>query len=603
VNTIVAMAAPRLLAGRYVYLSPVRGTQRTIIWVARDQETRTSVVASVLTPSRVAGLEPAIGVAHPHATAVLAVVDRFQPDEVPSEEPPAADSEIVIAEYVEGRSLQQRLDAGPVALESAVEWTTSIADALATLHAHGAVHGALSPRSLLVIRPEPAVIPMLTHLLVPPSGAYCSPERVTGDGPSKADDLWALAATLYTALARRPPFTGGSRTELARAIVAASPRPLDDVDLDLWAIVARALSPDAHARFESAGAFGDALRDWTAMTGRLSVGDFAPVEAMVGMTEEPPNVGDLSLVAALARPDSAEAMAPLQAPGPTFRPSFDPDSHEGRPDLAPEGSAPTTLVSGSAPAQSPISTTAVVASPSPGTTGGRRRSVVVVAAVTAAAAASAALFVYATRNRPAVTAAVSPRATAQPSSAGTPATTAPSTTEATAGGGEPAIIALGAPSAAAPSDVNACAKATLPEGTAGDSPDVGGLCTDTDLWGLTRKVNQQVLHHGTGPGLVLWAHLGRFDLAAVGLLRRRCCPNANAVTAATPKGLCESLTSSIEAVSSDPSTPNVDRYAADVDCVVSHGVRYPSEWWDRLTAKEARGYFEQFVGELRTPAR
>jgi serine/threonine-protein kinase len=563
----------------------------------------------VLTPSRVAGLEPAIGVAHPHAAAVLAVVDRFQPDDVPSEEPPAEGSKIVIAEYVEGRSLQQRLDAGPVALESAVEWTASVADALARLHSHGAVHGALSPRSLLVIRPEPAVVPLLTHLLVPPSGAYCSPERVTGDGPSRADDMWALAATLYTALARRPPFQGASRTELARAIVAAAPRPLEDVDLDLWAIVARALSLDTRARFETAAAFRDALRDWTEATGRRSVGDFAPVEALVGMTEEPPNVGDLSLVAALARPDSAEAMAPLQVPTPSFRPSFDPDAHSDPSELRPQGNAPT-LVSGGAPARSPSSTTAVVASPLPN--GGRRKSIAVVAALAAASAAAAALFVYATHDRPAATAGSSPPA---PPSAVEPAATVPApaepvaTAEATAPGSAApaAVVAAPAPSeraaATAPADVNACATATLPEGTVGDAPDIGFLCTDTDLWGLTRKVNQQVLHHGAGPGLVGWAHLGRFDLAAVALLRRRCCPDANAVTAATPKGLCESLTSSIEALSTDASRPNVDRYAADVDCIVSHGIRYPSEWWDRVGAKDARGHFEQFVGELRTPQR
>jgi serine/threonine-protein kinase len=567
------------------------------------------VVASVLTPGRVAALERGIGVAHPHAAAVLAVIDRFEPHEVPSEEPPAADSKIVIAEYVEGRSLQQRLDAGPVTLESAVEWTTSIADALATLHAHGAVHGALSPRSLLVIRPEPAVVPMLTHLLVPPSGAYCSPERVTGEGPSVADDVWALAATLYTALARRPPFQGGSRTELARAIVAAAPRPLEDVDLELWAIVSRALSLDAHARFESAAAFRDALRDWTEMTGRRSVGDFAPVEALVGMTEEPPNVGDLSLVAALARPDSAEAMAPLLVPTPSFRPSFDPEAHSDPSELRPPEGSPT-LLSGSPTAQSPISTTAVVASPP--TTGARRKSAAVVGALAAVAAAAAALFVHATRGRPPAATVAPPPATAQRSSAVEPATTtaateAPATASGAPGGAPSVVPSATAPGAsalaAAPGDVNACATATLPEGTVGDSPEIGFLCTDTDLWGLTRKVNQQVLHHGVAPGLVRWAHLGRFDLAAVALLRRRCCPQANAFTAATPKGLCESLASSVEAVSGDTSRANVDRYAADVDCIVSHGIRYPSEWWDRVSAKDARGHFDLFVGELRTPQR
>jgi hypothetical protein len=63
--------------------------------------------------------------------------------------------------------------------------------------------------------------------------------------------------------------------------------------------------------------------------------------------------------------------------------------------------------------------------------------------------------------------------------------------------------------------------------------------------------------------------------------------------------MCETLTSSIKALASDPSASNVDRYAADVECYVSHGIRYPAEWWDRITAKDARGYFEKFVNALR----
>ncbi|HVW27323.1 MAG TPA: hypothetical protein VHC69_18290 [Polyangiaceae bacterium] len=640
------MAAPPLLAGRYAFTRRVRGTQRTIIWVARDLETGAPVVASVLTPNRVAGLAPAIGVAHPHAAAVLAVIDGFEPEQVPSDEPPTPDAKIVIAEYVEGRSLQQRLDAGPVTLENAVDWTTSVADALATLHARGAVHGALSPRSVLVIRPEPAVVPKLTHLLVPPSGAYCSPERVTGEGPSKADDIWALAATLYTALARRPPFQGASRTELARAIVAAAPRSLDDVDPDLWLVVSRALSREAGGRFETAAAFRDALREWTEMTGRRSIGDFAPVEAMIGVSEEPPNVGDLSLVAALARPDSAEALAPLDVPLPSLRPSLDPYAHEDPSE--PPRAEPPTAAPGSAPAQSPVSTTVVVATPLAPKPA--RRSAPLVAGIAAGAATAAAIFVYATkepaggtRGGAATTSAPPGSATANATPPGSATATAtargvletpsassvastPGATSATAVGESAALAAssataagesaaLAASSATAPNpgtsaatpvaagDASACAVAILPEGTLGESPDVGFLCTNTDLWGMTRRVNQQVLRHGTGAGLVSWAHLGRFDLAAVALVRRRCCAGAPAFTAATPKGLCESLTSSIDAVAGETSAPNIDHYAADVDCLVSHAVRYPAEWWDRLSAKQARGYFEQFIGELRAPSR
>lgn len=599
---------PRPLAGRYAFARRIRGTQRTIIWIARDQTTGSHVVASVLSGARATGLARAVGITHPNAATVLDVVDRTDADELPDEDPKAPDARVVIAEYVEGRSLQQRLEAGPIALETAVEWSAAIADALATLHGRGAVHGALSPRAILAVRPEPAVVPLLTHLVVPPSGAYCSPERVTGAGPSASDDVWALGATLYTAIARRPPFHGASRTELARSIVAATPKALDDVDTDLWAIVARALSREPAERFESAAALRDALNEWTEMTGRHSMGDFAPVAAMVGLSEEPPNVGDLSLVAALASPDSAEAMAPLM-------PSIDPggvrDAHSDPRELAPPlgtaGSTPPSTERSSAPTAGPA--TPVVAAPD---TQKSRWTGTMTAGVVAAIVVAAGIGVLAgTLSRPEPARGSGQAVPAEPAAAAPVPATPPSAlpivpSEPTGNtGSEPAPA--GSASAAAvsrpntPLDVNACARATLPDLTLGASPEIGFLCAETDLWGMTRRLDLLVLKHGQGEGKNLWLHLGRFDLAAVAMLRERCCPGAAPYTAAVPKGICETLGDSIHAAAADPSAPHLDRYAEDVECYVGHGVRYPAEWWDRLKSKDARGYFEQFVKALRTP--
>jgi serine/threonine-protein kinase len=597
VTTIGTMAVPRPLAGRYAFARRIRGTQRTIIWIARDERTRSNVVASVLPGARAAGLARAVGMTHPNAAAILEIVERLEPEELPAEETPAPDSRVVIAEHMEGRSLQQRLEAGPIALENAVEWSAAVADALSALHTRGAVHGALSPRAILVVRPEPAVIPALTHLLVPPSGAYCSPERVTGAGPSESDDIWALAATLYTALARRPPFQGASRTELARSIVAAAPKALDDIDTDLWMIVARALAREPGERFESAAALRDALNGWTEMTGRHSIGDFAPVAAMVGFSEEPPNVGDLSLVAALARPDSAEAMAPLMH-------SLDPggfrDAHSDPRELAPDPAAESAKT---APAQAaserslPPTTgaaTPVVAAPEPAKP---RKTGSLVAGVAAAIVAAAGIGVFAgslKQPEPAVEAKKAPQAEPPAAPSVEPAHAAPPASAA-------ASAAAEAPATNTPLDANACAKATLPEGTLGSAPEIGFLCTEKDLWGMTRKVGLEVLKEGRGEGQTLWVHLGRYDLAAVATLRERCCPGAVPFTAATPKGICETLAESIHAVASDPAPVRLDRYAEDVECYVHHGVRYPAEWWDRLKPKEARGYFEQFLKELQAP--
>ncbi|HVU01041.1 MAG TPA: hypothetical protein VHE30_04785 [Polyangiaceae bacterium] len=620
------MQVPRPLAGRYVFTKRIRGTQRTIIWLARDQSSNRVVVASVVPDARAAGLAPAVDLSHLHAATILKVIRKPDPAEIPGGEGLDDGSRVVVAEHVDGRSLQQRLDAGPVAVETAVEWIACAADALHHIHQKGAVHGAVSPRALVVVRPEPAIVPVLTHLEVPPSGAYCSPERVTGGGPSEQDDTWALAATLYTALSRRVPFQGASRTELARSIVAASPRPIHSLDGDLWGIVSRGLAGDRSARLSTAAGLRDALRDWMDREGVRSLGDFAPAPAVVGPAEAPPNVGDLSLVAALERPESPEAVAPI-LPDPTFSdapPADDPDDLpanlprlpspppplESPRDASTElGRTPNTALAVGLPARP-------VPAPEKKRGAGTWAAVLVGAAVVSAAAG---LAIGKLRNSGQKSEAPAP---ASPSpKATTEATPTPSAAEdlvfepapaaSGAEGNAPAAEtvasaappALSAAPAAPPADVTACVRSVLPEGTlrADRDVDVSYLCKQGDLWGIGRKFNLAIAGHGQGPGMVLWAHLGRFDLAAISLLFQRCCPEGAPLVTAVPKNVCEDLPASIDDLRRNPTPANVDRYAAGVDCFVSHGVRYPNDWWDRVGAKDARGYFEQLLGVLRRP--
>jgi serine/threonine-protein kinase len=654
------MVAPRPLAGRYAFTTRIRGTQRTIIWLARDQTAGTTVVASVLPGPRAAGLESAIGVGHPHAASILAVVDSPPRDEVPGDEPVPSDAQVVVAEYVEGRSLQQRLEAGPIGVANAVEWAASIAAALAALHDAGAVHGAVSPRAILAVRPAPAVIPVLTHLLVPTSGAYCSPERVTGAGPSEADDTWALAATLYTALCRQAPFLGASRTELARAIVAAAPPPLTGLDPDLCALVSRALSPKPADRLTGAREFGAALRAWMEQTGTESTSDFAPVAALVGPSEPPPNVGDLSLVAAFEQPNSAKATEPLRIDPALLRVRPAEAAFDGEPRTEAAGSSGTAsdalaakpspepalgaprAARAAAPAPSPPPTltptpspapTARTLTPTPGPAptagaappGGAapRRSPLALATAALAivfASGGAGILVERLHRSPRAPGAearpkpgsgevLSPLPLAMTASA---PLAAGSASAASAGAVSPTTLpSAGARSAAAwdtapaealsaspPTDASACLRATLAPGTLPATGDLGYVCTGGDMWGIARRFDLQIAKHGTGPGMVLWAHLGRYDLAAIAALWQRCCPGAPPFTAATPKGVCEALPGALARVGADPSTTNIDQYAAAVDCFISRGVRYPAEWWDRVGANDSRGYFEKYLATL-----
>ncbi len=315
-------------------------------------------------------------------------------------------------------------------------------------------------------------------------------------------------------------------------------------------------------------------------------------------------MGDLSLIAALARPDSAEATAPLSihpalARG---RAPVDPDSEleefshaamssgPAPPDESSKGKGTQTgnanekLARLAEPARSHSRATLAVA-------------VVAAAAIAAGIGVVAGSLRHSGRSPTKPVASGPGRTFSVPAPAGGPAKLA----SVAATGGSTALPTDAPATPPPPLDVNLCARAALPPGTLGASTDLGFLCSQTELWAMTRKLDLEIIKRGKGPGVVLWAHLGRFDLAAVAILRERCCPGAAPLTAATPKGLCESLTASIREASHDPSAPRVDQYAADVECLVSHGVRYPAEWWDRITEKDARSYFAEYLASVSAP--
>lgn len=606
----------RPLGGRYTFVKNLRSAAKTITWLAHEKVTTTDVVASVVPKPRAAGLAPILGARHEHLATILDLIEHPDPEEIPSSEPIPDGAVVAVAEYVRGHTLGARLDVGPLAVEDAVEWAARLADGLALIHRRGGVHGAISPRAILVSRSDRGTVPLLTQLVVPPSGAYCGPERVTGAGPSIVDDLWALVATLYSALSRRAPFHGATRTDLARAIVAAEPAPLEGVDGDLAEIVRRGLSRDPQARFDTAVSLRGALRDWMERTGARSLGDFAPVSTAVGPAELVPNVGDLSLVAALAQPDTAEARAPV----PSLVPLADDDG-----DLVDISAEPAEVRPGAPPEQKrdvPEAAAPVgVVVPRPGiktTPPAKKRSsstlLLLLVAVGLASAGVGGLIGRLRARGRSVSESREPVAQVEnpvgvPSTAQSEATAVggPASAEAVpaapsaapAGAAAPSrsgrLLNAAGPASAAPEDVTACVARTLPDGTLGEGSDVGFLCAERDFWTTVRKFDLEVAKHGKGPGMVLFAHLGRYDLAAVAFAWQTCCPaDSTPFVVATPKGVCDTLTDAVRAAGKDPSPAVLDAYAAAIDCLYTRGVHHPTEFWDRVGPKDARGYFDQF---------
>ncbi|XXT18468.1 hypothetical protein WME94_50390 [Sorangium sp. So ce429] len=153
--------------------------------------------------------------------------------------------------------------AGPLPDKDAVGWVVRLAKRIEKLHARGTVHGRLSA-ACVVMEGEPCASRgwLSDPIATPAFVSYRSPERAAGEGPSRQDDTWALAVTLYVALSGRLPFAAESDRELRRLQSAgAAPRvtPPGAAGDALWLVLEQALARDPKQRIAEVAALRRAL--------------------------------------------------------------------------------------------------------------------------------------------------------------------------------------------------------------------------------------------------------------------------------------------------------------------------------------------------------
>src|SRR5262245_13663575 len=136
-------------------------------------------------------------------------------------EEPVTRSPYIVMEYVKGQTLDQLLqkDDHKLPLETALQLTLGIAEALDCAHGHGVVHRDLKPANILLTADgHPKIadfgIAKLNRINDTSNGitvgtpAYMSPEQVSGGPVDGRSDLFSLGVILYTALTGYRPFQG-----------------------------------------------------------------------------------------------------------------------------------------------------------------------------------------------------------------------------------------------------------------------------------------------------------------------------------------------------------------------------------------------------------
>ncbi|MFN0149435.1 MAG: protein kinase domain-containing protein [bacterium] len=183
-------------------------------------------------------------------------------------------------DLVRGATLEQVIAAeGPLCVDAAIRVGADIGSALAAVHGAGLLHRDVKPAN--IVRDEHGgyvltdfglgCATVASSLASAPSGTpmYMAPELFAGAAASERSDLYALALTLWFALAGRHPFDAGTLAELI-ARSGAGTAPLRQIRPEIPEEIAAAIDGAAARRPEerdaSAARFARAFESCAALS-------------------------------------------------------------------------------------------------------------------------------------------------------------------------------------------------------------------------------------------------------------------------------------------------------------------------------------------------
>jgi eukaryotic-like serine/threonine-protein kinase len=205
---------------------------------------------------------------HPHICALYDIGHENQTD-------------YLVLEYLEGETLDQRLDKGAMPLGQALRYGVEIADALDKAHRQGVIHRDLKPANIMLTKSgaklldfglakleKGALLTSGTLAAIPTEdlkltaeGAlvgtlqYMPPEQLEGKQADARTDIFALGCVLYEMVGGRPAFTAKTKASLVAAILTSEPphmsslQPLSPPGLNR--VITACLAKDPEARWQN----------------------------------------------------------------------------------------------------------------------------------------------------------------------------------------------------------------------------------------------------------------------------------------------------------------------------------------------------------------
>jgi serine/threonine protein kinase len=229
---------PDRVLGQYRIEAELGGGSFGTVYRARDLTLERTVALKVirangsLAPEALlAEARAAAALTHPNVCVIHAVDSTLGPP-------------MIVMEYVDGQSLNSRLQQARLSLQEAKLLGRQIALGMAAAHASGVVHGDLKPANVLVTPAGTAKVVDFgmaqrdvgtssgdqTGIWNPTSGggisgtpAYMAPEQTRGQPPTQASDVFSLGLMLYEMATGRRARAEGNILQLLRVIDREDP--------------------------------------------------------------------------------------------------------------------------------------------------------------------------------------------------------------------------------------------------------------------------------------------------------------------------------------------------------------------------------------------
>ncbi|EFV13354.1 Stk1 family PASTA domain-containing Ser/Thr kinase [Segniliparus rugosus] len=265
------MTTPKHLGGRYALGEAIGYGGMSEVHIARDERLGREVAIKLLRPDLARDprfylrfrreAQNAASLNHPM------IVSVFDTGESASDQGPMP---YIVMEYVDGQTLREALQNGPLTTEQVLSWIADVASALDFSHQNGIVHRDVKPGNIMIDKLgqvkvmdfgiaraiSDSTITATQTATVIGTAQYLSPEQARGETVDPRSDVYSLGCVLYELLAGAPPFTGDTPLSIAYQHVREDPKPPSSLNKalspDIDAVVLKSMSKNPANRYQTA---------------------------------------------------------------------------------------------------------------------------------------------------------------------------------------------------------------------------------------------------------------------------------------------------------------------------------------------------------------